>query len=168
MTNGSSAVPDSPPPPPQLPETEDECPPLVLDPFCGQGTVTAQGSHPDPNPALGSQWWRAPAVYTRLTAVACALCVWLQVLALANALGCDTIGIDTNRGRCLVAATRRPRADKAVAALEASLETNAGGTPKAAGGGCQPMGGRVWEGSLDPDVSRPVRDFWSALPDIAD
>lgn len=54
-----------------LPETSEEgapAPALVLDPFCGQGTVAA----------------------------------------LANAFGLDTLGIDTNCGRCAIASAREP------------------------------------------------------------
>ena len=53
-----------------LPENETEAPGLILDPFCGQGTV----------------------------------------LALANAWGFDALGLDTNRKRCKVTASRLPQA----------------------------------------------------------
>ena len=50
-------------------ETEGAAPPLVLDPFCGEGTI----------------------------------------LAIANAWGVDSLGLDTNRKRCKVAAARLPK-----------------------------------------------------------
>ena len=56
-----------------LPEQLADAPAVVLDPFCGQGTV----------------------------------------LALANSWGLDAVGIDVNRKRCKVAASRLPQSPAA-------------------------------------------------------
>ena len=78
-----------------------------------------------------------------------------------DAVGCDACGIDTNRGRCRVAAKRRPRACDGL--LGAAGGAAAGGVEASSAAGPPQL---VWEGSLDPDVSRPVTSFWGPLPEI--